>query len=110
MKKCIEELIKSGQDVYMMVVYCKDGGIHLLPCCSKEACYKNLLKMRLDPKCVERMEATTISKKSAASFGDGKIFGSPKSLDVMALTDKQFANALEKYGLDGEDCDCELDY
>lgn len=109
MKKCIQEIIARGEDVYIMVVYCKDGGIHLLPCSSKEKCYTNLLKMRNDPKCFERMEATTIVKRSAASFGDGKIFGTPKSLDVMALSDKQFENALEKHGLvAGEDS--EIDF
>lgn len=100
MKKCIKQLIDKGEDIYIMVVYCHDGGIHLLPCCSKDECYKNLLSMRADPKCSERISSTTIVKRSAASFGDGRIFGTPKSLDVMSLSDKQFENACEKYGVE----------
>lgn len=89
----IKKLVADGKDIYLIVVYCKDGGIHLMPEASKEDAWKDLLKMRRDPATCNRMAATTISKRSAASFGDGKIFGAPKSLDVMQLTDKQFINA-----------------
>ena len=103
MKKSVIEAIKRGEDIYLMVVYCHDGGIHMLPCGSKEICYTNLLKMRADPKCCERIAATTIVKRGAAAFGDGMLFGHPKSLDVMSLSEKQFENACEKYGVDRDD-------
>lgn len=97
MKKKIQDAVAAGQDIYMAVVYCHDGTIHLLPEPSKEDAYRVLLKMRADPNCLDRIAATTIAKRSAAGFGDGKIFGSPKSLDVMSLTEKQFCAAYDKY-------------
>ena len=99
MRESAKKAIEAGKDVYLMVVYCSDGGIHLLPCGSKEEAWRNLLRMRRDRKCAPRIVRTTISKKSAASFGDGKIFGSPDSLDVMSMSDKRFAAALERAGI-----------
>lgn len=97
MKKKILDAVAAGQDIYMAVVYCTDGSIHLLPEPDKESAYRVLLRMRVDPKCCERIAGTTIAKRSAAGFGDGKIFGSPKSLDVMQLSEKQFENMYAKY-------------
>ncbi|MBQ0142018.1 MAG: hypothetical protein KBT06_04340 [Prevotellaceae bacterium] len=104
--KEILDAAAAGQEIYLAVVYCTDLSIHIMPALTKEQAFAKLLKMRLSPKCRDRMMATTIAKRSAQGFNEGKVFGSPKSLDVMQLTDKQFEKAYEKYvGIPVEDAD-----
>ena len=79
--------MEEGSNIqYFAVVYCKPGyknSVHLLPCPSKEACLEKLRAMRDDPETSKRILATTVIKRDMSNFKDGKIFGCPKSLDVM---------------------------
>jgi len=111
-QKDIEKMIKEGKDIYLAIVYCKDCTIHVMPTASKEDAFRYLLKMRGRPETAERMAATTISKRAGATYGDGKIFGAPKSLDVMQLTEKQFANACAaaKITTDGHELPDDVDF
>ena len=68
---------------YFAVVYSPDGTIHLWPGKSKEACLDKLRHMKEDLRVCDRMEATTVIKRDMSNFKDGKIFGCPKSLDVL---------------------------
>lgn len=97
MKKKIQDAVAAGSDIYLAVVYSKDGSIHLLPEPDRDSAYRVLLTLRGDPQWSDRIEATTIAKRGAAGFNEGKIFGSPKSLDVMQLSEKQFDAAYNKY-------------
>lgn len=69
---------------YFGVVYCKDGTIHLTPLQdTQQDCLDTLRFWLEDPRCYERVEATTVIKREMDNFKNGKIFGNPKSLDVM---------------------------
>lgn len=71
---------------YFAVVYTNDAWgntIHLWPGDSQEDCLNKLREMKEDPRILERMEATTVIKRDMSNFKDNKIFGCPKSLDVM---------------------------
>ena len=68
---------------YFAVVYCYDGTVHLAPGSTQEECLERLRDMKLNPKTIERMEATTVIKRDMNNFKDDKIFGCPKSLNVM---------------------------
>lgn len=68
---------------YFAVVYCFDGTIHLWKGNTQEQCLNILRKMKKDPDVACRMESTTVIKRDMSNFKDNKIFGCPKSLDVM---------------------------
>lgn len=59
------------------------NAISLLPRDSKEECLEALRELRDDPKVHDRIAATTVIKRDMSNFKDGRIFGCPKSLDVM---------------------------
>lgn len=68
---------------YFGVAYLKDGTIHLTkPHETQEECLNILYELK-ESEWGDRVESTTVIKRDMEKFPDGKIFGSPKSLDVM---------------------------
>ena len=68
---------------YFAVIYCKDGTIHLCPGDSQEECLNKLKKVSGYNKVKERMSATTVIKRDMSNFKEGRIFGCPKSLNIV---------------------------
>ena len=78
---------------YFGVVYCHDGTVHLTkPQDTQQECLDKLKSWIEDPRCYERVAATTVIKREMDNFKDGRIFGNPKSLDIMR--DKKFIATL----------------
>ncbi len=75
--------MEDQQVKYFAVVYCYDGTIHLWKGDTQQKCLDILRRMREDPDVGCRMESTTVIKRNMSNFKEGKIFGCPKSLDVM---------------------------
>ena len=74
---------KTSNIKYFGVVYCNDGTIHLIPGDTQEQCLERLAMMTNSPRTLQRMESTTVIKRDMSNFKEGKIFGCPKSLDVI---------------------------
>ncbi len=74
---------------YFAVVYCYDGTIHLWPGNTQEECLEKLREMKDHMDVFERMESTTVIKRDMSNFKDNKIFGCPKSLNVMLESSKR---------------------
>ncbi len=68
---------------YFAVVYCTDGTIHLEPKDTQKECLEKLKKMSEDPRVRKRMACTTVIKREMNNFKEGRIFGNPKSLNVI---------------------------
>lgn len=60
---------------YFLVVYCKDGTIHLWPGDSKQDCLLKLADMLTNEKIVGRYKDSTVIKRDMSNFKDGLIFG-----------------------------------
>ena len=68
---------------YFGVTYLTDGTMQLWPGKDQQDCLRKLREVR-DSKWGPRLKATTVIKRDMTNFKDGLIFGSPKSLNVVA--------------------------
>lgn len=69
---------------YFGVVYLKNGAVYITkPRDTQQECLDKMKSWVEEPACREEVAATTVIKREMDNFKDGKIFGTPKSLDVM---------------------------
>lgn len=68
---------------YFGVIYFKDGFIGMCPGDSQAECLEELKKAVSKEKFKNRVLSTTVIKRNMDNFKDGKIFGCPKSLNVV---------------------------
>ena len=66
---------------HYLVIYSKDGSIHLWPANSRQECIKKANDMYSKEKVRELIEATTIIRRDIEE--NKKLFGCPKSLNIM---------------------------
>lgn len=81
--------VSTGNFKYYLVIYCKDGTIHLWPGDSKQVCLEKLADMLTSPDIVARYENSTIIKRDMSNFKDGLIFGRRSDVEREA---KRLAN------------------
>ena len=65
---------------YYLVVYCKDGTMHLWPGKDYDACYNKLKKMMNNDKTSPKIKASTIIKRDTSNYREGFMFGKKEIL------------------------------
>ena len=69
---------------YFGVVYLKNGATYITkPRDTQQECLDKLRSWLEEPQFHEEAAGTTVIKREMDNFKDGKLFGSPKSLDIM---------------------------
>lgn len=82
-------MMEEDKYKYFLVIYCKDGTIHLWPGSSKQDCLEELAGMLAQEEVQKRYDCSTIIKRDMSNFKDGLIFGKRQDVEREA---KKLAN------------------